>query len=173
MADDVQIQNSGTPFNAATDEIGGRHFQMIKLVVSRLDQIFPLTRRIGDTYAATDEGILSLYLDEAGTAYLTPRVNADTSLRIKSHTVASAGAYQQLTVSSTAVALTVPGGSKFALIRVSVAAVRFRDDGTNPTGSLGVPLNPGDSIDYDGPLSAIKFIRAGGTDATLDILYYK
>jgi hypothetical protein len=86
--------------------------------------------------------------------------------------------YQQLTVSSAAVALTVPApsgnlpGPNCALIRVSGAGVRYRDDGTNPAAGTGYPLNVGDSIPYYGNLSVLKFIRSGSADATLDIVYY-
>jgi hypothetical protein len=85
--------------------------------------------------------------------------------------------YQQLTVSSTAVGLTVPieGGvaANLALIRVATAAVRWRDDGTNPTASVGMPLAVDDTLVYDGQLVAAKFIRKDAADATLDIAYYR
>lgn len=85
--------------------------------------------------------------------------------------------YQQLTVSSAAVGLTLPAasnnvtGPRYAVIRCATANVRWRDDGTNPSATVGVPLNVGEILEYDGNLSAIKFIRVSA-DATLDISYY-
>ena len=79
--------------------------------------------------------------------------------------------YQQLTVSSSAVALTVPAGAAFALINVETDAVRWRDDGTNPTATVGMKVLVDGSLEYDGDLAAIKFIRVT-TDAKLNVSYY-
>ena len=85
---------------------------------------------------------------------------------------------QQLTVSATAVGLTVPGpsggipGPNFAVIRCSTANVRF-DDNTSPTSAAGVPLLATEILKYDGSLGAVKFIRSSTADATLDIAYYR
>ncbi len=81
--------------------------------------------------------------------------------------------YQQLTVSNVAVGLTFPTGGDphYALIRTT-GAVRWRDDGTAPTAAIGVPMNANESLEYDGKLSKIKFIRQS-VDATLDISYYR
>ncbi len=81
--------------------------------------------------------------------------------------------YQQITSLATATSLTVPSGSTAALITVGVAAVRYRDDGTAPTASIGMPMSPsGSPLLYQGTLSAIQFIQVT-TGAVLDILYYK
>lgn len=82
--------------------------------------------------------------------------------------------YQQLTVSSSAVALTVPLQANTATIVVENATVRFRSDGTDPTTTVGVPLwtNQSFQIQSKDILSAIKFI-ATGSDATLNIEYYE
>src|SRR4051794_32367756 len=71
---------------------------------------------------------------------------------------AIAKGYQQLSVTTgTAVALTVPAGSKFAVIQTS-GEVRWRDDGTNPTATVGMKLAAAGELDYDAALAAIKFI---------------
>lgn len=83
--------------------------------------------------------------------------------------------YEKLAVSNTAVGFAaLPNSSApgYALIRVEGARVRYRDDGSDPTAAEGIPLNDGDSFHYNGPLSAIKFIRRDSTDATLYITYY-
>lgn len=82
--------------------------------------------------------------------------------------------FQQLTVSTSALGLTVPAGATRALIRVSGAnGVSWRDDGTVPTAAIGQPLASTDPfLLYDGELSKIQFIRSGGADATLNVSYY-
>jgi hypothetical protein len=80
--------------------------------------------------------------------------------------------YQQITDVSSAVGLTVPNGATKALIRVGAQAVRWRDDGTNPTSSVGMPLSVDDSLLYDGNLAAIKFIEQV-SGAKLNISYYR
>lgn len=88
----------------------------------------------------------------------------------------------QLAVSSSAVGLTIPtetapGGAtrnknvSYATIRCATANVRWRDDGTDPTASVGMPLSVGEELVYDGNPAAIKFIRQSA-DATLDISFY-
>ena len=82
--------------------------------------------------------------------------------------------YQQLTVSSTAVGLTVPTGSSVAVIIVESNPVRYRDDGTNPTAAVGTPVLQDQSVEVTGDaLAAIRFIRSGASDGTLNINYYK
>ena len=87
--------------------------------------------------------------------------------------------YQQITDLSSAVGLTVPtlapDGSNqkptFALIICETQGVRWRDDGTNPTASVGMPLAAGVPLQYDGDLNKIKFIQQTA-GAKLNISYY-
>lgn len=86
--------------------------------------------------------------------------------------------YQQITP-DTATGLTVPAntqdGSKqqatFAVITPEIQNVRWRDDGANPTASVGMPIYVGTSFLYDGDLAKIKFINtvAGGK---VNVSYY-
>lgn len=78
--------------------------------------------------------------------------------------------YQQIVSPAVATGLTVPAGATMALISVSAAAARWRDDGTPPTASVGMPVAAGQEFQYSGNLSAIQMI---GTGATLDISYYR
>lgn len=80
--------------------------------------------------------------------------------------------YQQLTVSNTAVSLTVPTGALGALIQCQSNGVRWRDDGTDPTASVGMTLDTPNILDYDGTLSKLRLIRSGGSDSILNISYY-
>lgn len=83
--------------------------------------------------------------------------------------------YQQLTVADTAVALTVPLNAEMCIMVSQDATVRFRDDGTDPTSTVGVPLYQNQSMQINGAdaLAATKFIRTGSTSAKLNILYYR
>lgn len=93
--------------------------------------------------------------------------------------VTSCMGYQQITSLSAAAGLTVPtqtaDGSKqqptFALIVCEGAPVRWRDDGTAPTASVGMPLAIGVPLQYDGDLTRIKFIQQSAT-GILNISYY-
>lgn len=80
--------------------------------------------------------------------------------------------YQQLTPTSAA-ALTVPTGATFALLTAEVQAIRCRDDGTNPTTSVGFLIPVGIApFQYSGSLSLLSCINAvaGGK---LNILFYR
>ncbi len=79
--------------------------------------------------------------------------------------------YQQITNLSGATALTVPAGSQFALIIPETQNVRYRDDGTNPTASVGMPMSIGDILKYEGNLAALKFIEVTAS-AKLNVSYY-
>lgn len=99
------------------------------------------------------------------------------SMNIKS--VTACMGYQQITSLSAATGLTVPtrtaDGSKqqptFALIIAETQGVRWRDDGTAPTASVGMPLAVGIPLQYDGDLTKIKFIEQTAS-AKLNISYY-
>jgi hypothetical protein len=87
--------------------------------------------------------------------------------------------YQQITSLSAAAALTVPvvdanGLSvkpTIAIITPEAAAVRWRDDGTDPTGTVGMPLASGVTLQYDGDLTKIRFIQQA-SGAIINISYY-
>jgi hypothetical protein len=79
--------------------------------------------------------------------------------------------YQQITDLSSAVGLTIPSGATLALIVPETQNVRWRDDGTNPTASVGMPIFVGASLSYDGDLNRIKFIQEAAS-AKLNISYY-
>ncbi len=80
-------------------------------------------------------------------------------------------AFEALSVAGTAVGFTAAtyAGAYGAIGRLEGAQIRYRTDGTAPTASVGTIVNPGDVIKIKGSrdLQAIKFIRTGGTSATL------
>jgi hypothetical protein len=87
--------------------------------------------------------------------------------------------YQQITSLSSASNLTVPATDlnglnqrpTIALITPEGQAVRWRDDNTAPSATVGMPLAVGVTLQYDGDLTMIRFIEqvAG---AKLNISYY-
>lgn len=80
--------------------------------------------------------------------------------------------YQQITSLSAATALTIPGGTVLALCTPETQAVRWRDDGTSPTATVGYPLAVGAELRYDAMgLAALKFIEQTAS-AKLNIVYY-
>lgn len=79
--------------------------------------------------------------------------------------------YQQITSLSAATGLTVPAGATMALIIAEVQSVRWRDDGTNPTATIGMPLATSTSLSYDGDLKSIKFIEQTAS-AKINVSYY-
>ena len=87
--------------------------------------------------------------------------------------------YQQITTLTASVGLTIPVRAPdglnakpvFALIIAEGAPVRWRDDGTAPTASVGMPLAVGVPLQYDGDLTKIRFIQQSAS-AILNISYY-
>ena len=79
--------------------------------------------------------------------------------------------FQQITSLSSATGLTVPAGATRALIAPLTQGIRWRDDGTAPTASVGMPVAAGTYLSYDGDLKNIKFIETSAS-AELNITYY-
>lgn len=86
----------------------------------------------------------------------------------------TAKGYQQLTVSTAAVALTVPKESRVAVMRIEVAAntLRWRDDGVDPAAGTGFLVDSGVPFEFMGDLKAFRAIRSAAADAVLDVAYY-
>ncbi len=80
--------------------------------------------------------------------------------------------YQQITSLSSAKTLSPPAGAVAAVIYVEAKDVRWRDDGTAPTASVGIPVASGRAFQYAADLSAISFIEQA-SGAILNVSYYK
>ena len=75
------------------------------------------------------------------------------------HGVLEPKGFEQITSLGTVKGLTPPSGARLALVQTTDQNVRWRDDGTNPTASVGVQLEAGKDFLYTGDLNAIKFLQ--------------
>ena len=91
-------------------------------------------------------------------------------------------AFEQITVATSAIGLSVSnvrgyGSNRYAAERavviVETAPLRWRDDGTDPTSSVGMIANPGTILTFDNRdrLEKFRAIRTGSTSATLSVTY--
>ena len=84
--------------------------------------------------------------------------------------------YQQISAGTLAAStsLTVPAGATFAVVQVEASTVRWRDDGTAATATVGMILTPGSTLTLSGAaeLAAVQFILQSGSPI-LDVSYYK
>lgn len=80
--------------------------------------------------------------------------------------------FQQITSLSSAAGLTIPAGTSIALIQAESQNVRWRDDGTNPTATVGMILMVGSTLEYTGSsFASVKFIEVAPS-AILNVSYY-
>jgi hypothetical protein len=84
--------------------------------------------------------------------------------------------YQQLTV-TTVQSLTIPvkcgSNPSLVVIKAEAQAVRYRDDGTAPTATVGMPVAVTDTpISYEGTISALQFISQTGS-GVVNAIFYK
>ena len=100
-----------------------------------------------------------------------PQQAATTGSPTTAPAALTAKGYQQITSLSSAAALTVPTGATVALIQAESQSIRWRDDGTNPTTTVGMVLAAGESVFFTGSLSAFKAIEITAS-AKLSISYY-
>jgi|SRR6478752_665308 len=68
--------------------------------------------------------------------------------------------------------LAPPAGAVYAVVIPEAQAVRWRDDGQNPSATVGMPLAVGQALQVDGKLlSQYKFISQTA-GAILNVSYY-
>jgi hypothetical protein len=80
--------------------------------------------------------------------------------------------YQQLTSLATAQGLTVPEKAVLALVQIEgTRPVRWRDDGTDPTASVGIQVSGNTSFWYVGDLQSVKFIEENA-GVIVNVSYY-
>ena len=89
--------------------------------------------------------------------------------------------FERITVTNTAVgvatATTNPTGRQqmnTCYARLESGGVYFRDDGTDPTATVGAPLDVGDTVTISGNSIArsIRFIRSASTNGILSVRCY-
>ncbi len=80
--------------------------------------------------------------------------------------------YRQVAVSGAAVGLgAIPDGTTFTLITVEGGDVRFRDDGVNPTSSIGMVVKKDGVVKYDADPAVLKAINVSDA-VTLNVTFY-
>ena len=82
--------------------------------------------------------------------------------------------HEKLAVDATVRTLqSVPPDANFAQVTVETAAIRYRQDGTDPATAVGVLISAGDSFTIYGNdvLNIIKFVEATSTDAVINLSY--
>lgn len=84
--------------------------------------------------------------------------------------------YEQLSSISSAKGLqSIPDGAQAAMIQAESNDVRWRDDGTSPTSSVGMVLKAAggeaESLWYHGHLEDLEFIETASS-ATVNVSYY-
>ena len=75
-------------------------------------------------------------------------------------------------VSATDIFAAAPDGTTMALVQVNAGIVRYRRDGTNPTGNNGMLMYATGPAVAFAPSDDLRFIQATGSTATLNIEYY-
>jgi hypothetical protein len=65
----------------------------------------------------------------------------------------------------------IPARTVWAVLCAETANIRWRDDGTNATTSVGMPLNAGSCMYYSGTMSALTVVAVSGSPV-LDICFY-
>ena len=89
-------------------------------------------------------------------------------------------AYDEITVAAAAIGLTsnnvlASPPARKVIITIEDAQIRWRDDGTDPTASVGRIANPTDTIvlNHGNRISNFRAIRTGSTSATLNVDYLR
>jgi hypothetical protein len=80
--------------------------------------------------------------------------------------------YQQLTSMTNATSLTPPAEARIAVIEAEAQEVRWRDDGVDPTTTVGMLLPVKSAFTYTGVLASLRFIAAVA-GAILNVSYYR
>lgn len=79
--------------------------------------------------------------------------------------------YQQITGLSTVKTPTVPAGASRCIIQAETQAIRWRDDGVDPTASVGQRIAAGDDFFYVGKVHALRFIEEAAS-SKINLSFY-
>lgn len=81
--------------------------------------------------------------------------------------------YRQVTATSSVFTLpTPPAGTRRTVIQAETQSLRWRDDGTDPTSTVGMLIPAGGELRYDGAAVGALRLTAGATGAIANISYY-
>lgn len=81
--------------------------------------------------------------------------------------------FEQITGLSAVKTLTIPAKARLALISVTGQDVRWREDGTDPTATVGMVLKAGvDPVWFPGNMQSAEFIEAAAS-AVMNVTYYR
>jgi hypothetical protein len=84
--------------------------------------------------------------------------------------------YCQLSVTAAVLVSTcsggIPAGATFAWITPETAAIRWRDDGTAPSATVGNPVAAGQQLVYGGLLASLQVVAQSGT-STVNVAFYR
>lgn len=81
--------------------------------------------------------------------------------------------YRQVTATGTVFTLpTPPAGARRAIIQAEAQAIRWRDDATDPTATVGMTIPAGGELRYDGASMAAWRGIAATAGAIANIAYY-
>ena len=78
---------------------------------------------------------------------------------------------EQITALSSAAALTPHAAATICIIQAESQNIRWRDDGTNPTSSVGMLLTAGTDMTFIGDMAAFRAIEVTAS-AKLNVAYY-
>jgi hypothetical protein len=137
---------------------------------------FPVTamstpKRDATNGVLTAEGDLVSLIDQSGNAVGTFANPIFVSGSSSPTTGLLPKGYQQIAATSAAQTLTIPSGTKIAIISIRGNDARYRDDGTAATATVGMPIYMGQAITFTTGLSALSFISIANT-TEYNISYY-
>lgn len=77
--------------------------------------------------------------------------------------------FKQVTVSTAAVGLTPPSTANAVIIITETDTIRWRDDGTDPTSTVGMPCTAYNVIQLEDPTQIANFRAIRDTSASSDV----
>jgi hypothetical protein len=99
-------------------------------------------------------------------------------LPVRDATVQVGGYYQGNVQASagyltTVIGTAIPTGARMAWLQPENGMVRFRDDATTPTATVGFPIALGVSWPYIANLASLSLISTTGANVVMSVLFYK
>lgn len=82
--------------------------------------------------------------------------------------------FEQITINTAVGLTTIPSNANKAVITVQTAGIRYKNDGTNPTATVGHDMRIGSVIFLNGRNAVLNFkaIKSGSTNSKINVDYY-